>query len=315
MTNTCPRCGSDHVRFHAKRGKQYRYQCKDCGKWYHLKEPIEPVSKVPVDVFAKQRILLIDIETAPTRAYAWSRWKQNIFQSQIISEGFMLCFSYKWLGEGHTSVDALPFYDLYQEDNENDYHVVKAIWELFNRADIIIAHNGDEFDIPFINSRFIFHGMGVPSPYRTVDTLKIARKYFRFPSNKLDDLGEYLKLGRKVETEGFALWTGCLSGNFESWTKMCEYNIGDVDLLEKIYLKLRAWDKSHPSISVLDNAAEERCTICGSTNLTEGDSSQNTYTNLSSFTSMLCNNCGHWNRRRTTHFGIEKRKSLLTNAR
>lgn len=32
------------------------------------------------------RILILDIETSPMMAYVWSRWKQNIYLDQTISE-------------------------------------------------------------------------------------------------------------------------------------------------------------------------------------------------------------------------------------
>ena len=32
------------------------------------------------------KILILDIETAPLKAYVWSRWKQNIYLEQTISE-------------------------------------------------------------------------------------------------------------------------------------------------------------------------------------------------------------------------------------
>ena len=43
------------------------------------------------------KILLLDIETAPMKAYVWKRWKENISLDQTISEWFMLCWSAKWL--------------------------------------------------------------------------------------------------------------------------------------------------------------------------------------------------------------------------
>ena len=44
--------------------------------------------------------------------------------------------------------------------------------------------------------------MPPPSPYKTIDTLKIARKYFGFNSSKLDDLGRVLGAGEKVRHGG-----------------------------------------------------------------------------------------------------------------
>ena len=45
----------------------------------------------------KQKILFLDIETAPMRSYTWGRWKQNISLSQTISEWFIISWSAKFV--------------------------------------------------------------------------------------------------------------------------------------------------------------------------------------------------------------------------
>ena len=57
-----------------------------------------------------------------------------------------MCFSYKWEGQKAAKVIALPDFDLYGEDPENDREVVQALWDLFDEADVVVAHNGDKFD-------------------------------------------------------------------------------------------------------------------------------------------------------------------------
>lgn len=321
MQVSCPSCGSHHARKKGIRGNTRRYLCLDCNKWFSDKlekvdKPLSPAERfkdgIVVPEFLKQRILLFDIETAPASAYVWGRWKQNVSQNQVLSEGYILCYSAKWLGEEKVMFDALPFYSDYKAGSENDLHVVKSLWDLLNQADIVIAHNCQDFDVPMVNSRLAFHGFRPPSPYKIVDTLKIARQNFRFPSNKLDALGEYLKLGRKTEHTGMKLWTDCIAGDREAWDLMGRYNIQDSDLLEKIYLVLRAWDRGHPNVAVYDRDTTMRCGVCGGEHLTIDE---NIYTNLSSFTSYQCDDCGHWNRGRISHFSKEKRKVLLANAR
>ena len=72
----------------------------------------------------------------------------------------------------------------------------------------------------------------------------MAKQKFYFFSNSLDDLGEFLNLGRKESTGGFSLWRDCMEGDKKAWKKMCSYNIQDVDLLEQVYLHLRPWTKT-----------------------------------------------------------------------
>ena len=145
------------------------------------------------------RILLYDIETAPNLVHTWGVYEQNALE--VVRPWYVLCFAYKWLDEPATKVIALPDYEqAYAEDPENDYHVIAALHDLFNEADIIIAHNGNNFDQKKVQARFLVHGFEPPMHYRQIDTLKEARKHFKFDSNRLNDLGVTLGLGEKAQT-------------------------------------------------------------------------------------------------------------------
>lgn len=205
----------------------------------------------------KTKILLFDIETAPNLGYIWGKYEQNVIEYE--QEWYMLCFAAKWLGDEETFVYR-------NTEHENDLDTVRELWKLFDEADIIIAHNGDDFDIKKSNARFIAHGMTPPSPYQTIDTKKVAKRYFKFNSNKLDDLGNLLGLGRKIDTGGFELWKGCMLGDKASWDLMCEYNIQDVELLEKVYLKMLPWITNHPNLNLTEGTVCN-CPNCFGTNM------------------------------------------------
>ena len=237
----------------------------------------------------KTKILLLDIETAPNIAYIWAKYEQNALE--FLKETYILCFSFKWLGAKTTHAVALPDFKRFKKDPTDDLEVVQYVWKLLDEADIVIAHNGDAFDIKKINARFLFHGMKPPSPYRTVDTKKAAKRVFAMNSNKLDDIGNYLKLGRKMSTGGWDLWSECLRGNMKSWKKMVAYNIQDVVLLEKVYLKLLPWILNHPNVNAIDNKPDS-CPNCGSNKL----HSRGTVTIVGGTvkTRYQCQTCGKW---------------------
>lgn len=198
-------------------------------------------------ILCVMRILLFDIESTPNLGYSWGKWETNVLG--FVRETYMLCYAYKWYGEEKTQVVSLPDFALYKKERTNDRALVKSLWNLFNEADVIIAHNGDKFDIKYTNGRFLAHGMKPPTTYKTIDTLKVARSKFKLNSNSLNDLGAFLKVGKKVETGGFDLWLGCMANDKGSWKKMIEYNKQDVDLLEAVYDKLRPWVKNHPNLT------------------------------------------------------------------
>jgi len=232
------------------------------------------------------KILLLDVETSPNIGYTWRKYDQTVIE--FVQEWYMLSFSAKWLGEKKTVVYGLPDFSGFAKDKINDKKLCQKLWKLMDSADIIIAHNGDRFDLRKINSRFITNGIKPPSPYKTVDTLKAARKYFGFNSNKLNDLGVALGLGKKVPTGGFQLWLDCMYGDEKAWRKMKAYNKNDVILLEKVYERLLPWIGNHPSVSI---SAEIKCHKCGSFNIQQRGY---TYTKASRCKKWCCNDCNAW---------------------
>lgn len=217
------------------------------------------------------RILIFDIETSPELGYVWGRFKQFLAPVQVKQRSFMLTWSAKWLGEDEILDDAIPNYRQRAEDykEEDDYEIVGSMWRLLDSADVVVAHNGIRFDLPYLNSRFVYHGLGMPSPFKVVDTCKIAKKYFRFPANSLKELGIYLGIEcPKLDTD-FQLWVDCMEGKKEAWDYMVEYNQYDVKLLEEVYLRLRSYDKSHPNLALYYDDDKMRDPVTGSTDVVE----------------------------------------------
>jgi len=254
--------------------------------------PIKVTKKVANAKSAGPRILVYDIETTPMKAYVWGCFKQFIHPSQIISTTEVLSFAAKWLGE------QTVFFDSTMND-ENDERLCKVAWDLIDRADIVVGHNGIGFDETTMNARWAKWKLPEPSPYKSIDTYRIAKKRFRFPRNQLDAIARYLDIGKKLEHEGFDLWKKCMAGDRKAWAKMQEYNIKDVLLTENVYMRLRTWDKNHPNIGLMTKDDKPRCVCCGYSGLTKLD--KPTYTGVSAFPSFRCNKCKKIMRGRKRH--------------
>jgi len=235
---------------------------------------------------SKAKILVFDIETAPNLSYIWGKYEQNSIAFK--HEWYMLCFAAKWLGNKTIITSKLNDFKSYKKDKQNDLEVVKKLWTLLDEADIVIAHNGDKFDVKKSNARFIYHGLPPPSPYKTIDTLKVARRYFKFNSNKLDDLGEHLNIGRKIKHEGFGLWLGCMNGNKTSWNNMIKYNKQDVHLLEKVYKRFLGWINNHPNMNLYQES-RDKCPNCGEDNLLKKGFG---YKGTGKYQRYICKSCG-----------------------
>jgi len=197
-----------------------------------------------------------------------------------------MSIAYKWLG-GKTEF----FRCKIKKGKVDDLELVLHIFELLDQADVVIAHHGDAFDIKKINARFAFYGLGAPSFYQTIDTKKVAFRYFRFDSNKLNELGQYLGEGKKAPTGGFDLWDDCLKDDPKAWAKMKKYNIQDVDLLERIYLRLRPFMTNHPNLNVIADKKHLSCPTCLSDNVLKRGFA---ITRAGSKQRFQCGDCGSW---------------------
>lgn len=207
------------------------------------------------------RILLWDIETSPILGYAWNKWQTDILK--VHTDRHLLTIAWKWLGDKKVKCLGLPDYpERYAKDPEDDYELAKLAWELFNEADIVVAHNGVQFDTKKAQARIVFHGFPPPSPFFEVDTLRLAKASFSFTSNRLNDICEQLDLGVKREVGGIETWLGCINGDPKAWARMKKYNQHDVVLLERLYLKLRPWATRHPNLATIGERPGA-CPKCG----------------------------------------------------
>jgi len=294
----CLHCGSDKIqkRGFANSGEQ-RYKCTECGKWGQA--PLIP---------GGARILLFDIETTPMECFVWalnSKSNNYISHNNIIADWNILSWSAKWLCDSEVMSDIqTPV----EARARNDERICKSIHKLITDADVVIAHNGDRFDIKKLNTRFYLNGLEPPTPFQSIDTLKIVKRSFSFSSNRLDYLGKIMKNKGKLETN-FNLWKDCLNGNKESLDKMLAYNEEDVRLLEEVYIELRPWMKSHPNIAIHLQRGKPVCPSCGSEEIGFNGSYYTTGTNM--YESYRCRDCGSLSRKMQGELPLTERRELM----
>lgn len=237
----------------------------------------------------KPRILLLDVETFPDVAYVWSVYDANAIA--IKHHWFLLSYAYRWYRQG--AVVCRTLHDFGGPVN-GDRRLAKEIHALMDEADIIVAHNGVDFDVKVINARLIVHKFDPPAPYKVVDTKREIKKVARFSSNKLDWLCKQLEIGRKVEHEGFPLWQACGEQNDPAaWKKMARYNRHDVRLLEELYTRISPWIKQ-PNAALY--AGDERCVnpACGSDDIHVYPRLYHAMTRA--YRRFQCRACGKWAR-------------------
>lgn len=264
---------------------------------------LERKSEVPETT--QPKILIIDIETTPIVSYTWGIFDQDVALNQIIEDWSILSWSAKWLGS-----DKVFYSDTRSEKNpRNDKKLLQEIWDLMDQADIIVGQNSIAFDVKKLNARFILNGMKPPSSFRQIDTMRIAKKNFKFTSNKLEYMSknlcsEHVKLTQR-KFAGFDLWKACLNKVRDAFKELQAYNVEDVLATEELLKKLLPWDKSI-NFNVYRDELDNTCT-CGNDKFKKKG---HVYSNLAKYDRFICTNCGKEHVSRENLLTKEKRKSL-----
>lgn len=209
-------------------------------------------------------ITYFDIETMPNLVRTWRKWEQNVIWYE--RHGYL--WSISWMIEGsdkvyHKNITDFP---LYKKDKYNDRDLVKFIWELMDKSDIVVAHNGNAFDTKTITGRFVHHRLPPPSPYKKVDTKLLYRMYLNEDSNSLKDIAMKHSLPLKLDTGGYGLWEKCENGDKKAIKEMKDYNNADVVTLKAAYKLILPYITNHPNIGVIIGERSV-CPNCGSKHL------------------------------------------------
>lgn len=232
------------------------------------------------------RRLFFDIETSPNVVFSWRvGHKINLSPDNIIEERKIICIGYKWQNQKKVTV-------LKWNEHQNDKEMLEKFIKVIDDADELVFQNGDRFDLPWVKTRCIYHGLPPISDSKTCDTLKLARRNFYFNSNRLDYMAKFLGIGQKIHT-GFDLWKDIVLKNSpKALAKMCQYCAHDVILLEKVWDKLKLFVKQKTHEGVMTGKEKWSCPSCGGNNVKKSKTKVSAVGTISH--QMQCLNDGHY---------------------
>jgi hypothetical protein len=232
------------------------------------------------------KVLLWDVETSHNVVAAFQLKQDYIHPDNILIERHLVCAAWKWFGDKRVEAVSVLDSPTFAENIHDDRVVCEKLHEILSSADVIVAHNGDKFDIKFVEARMLVNGLSPLPPIVKLDTMKTAKKRFLFNSNRLDYLGQILGVGRKMKTPS-GLWLKVLNGDRAAIEKMVSYNKVDVRLLERVFIKLKPYMANFPC------GAAGTCARCGSAKLQRRGVSRNA---TRTYQRWQCQGCGGWSR-------------------
>ena len=217
--------------------------------------------------------LFYDIETSLSINSSFGcAWNTTIGPNDIIIYPRIICICFKW--EGEKKVHSLEW------DLGDDYKMIKDFIKIMDKADIIVGHNADGFDQPWIRRQAIYHRIPM-GQYIEEDTLKLARKRagkgFKFESNRLDAIAKFLGVGQKIKTDR-SLWEKITYPTllkelfpidkkyFDALHDMIKYCKMDVKVLESVYKVLAPYSPVKMHLGMFKGGNKWDCAKCGSGN-------------------------------------------------
>lgn len=234
------------------------------------------------------RVLLFDIETSPMLLAGFGLHNQNFSIDQIIEQPRIMGFSAKWYGSGKKA----KWYSEYHNGREV---MLERARDMFEEAQFVAGWNSHGFDEPWFHGEFRREGLEVPSPVKSIDLWRIAKKNMRWPSTKLAYVAPMLAKDAKLSTGGFKLWRDCLWGDEDTqrkaWAQMRRYGLQDTDLLEPIFDELRPYFPANINLALAGGNGELVCPVCESEHVQRRG---HTVSQSGRYKRFQCQDCGTW---------------------
>lgn len=260
------------------------------------------------------RLLVLDIESAPIRAFVWSLFDNYRISDDCIEEpGYCMCISARWYGEKDTMFRVVRR----RSSDKPSLGALKWIHGLMTKADGIISYNGKKYDIPVLNREFLEARLKPPAPAQNIDLYAdVVRRKFRFASGKMGYVAKRLGIVKKLPSPGMALWIRCMMGDPKAWSAMERYNRRDVSVTDALYRKLLPWTPTHPNAGLVafggrpkqDDPNRPVCPRCGGVKLNRVGSCR---TKTAIYQKYQCYQCGYWSRDRKSGLAKDQGKRVL----
>jgi len=215
--SVCPSCHSsrvyrDGMRYTA-RGPVQAYQCRSCGK-----------KTQQVGGFAPERVGYLDIEASGLKS----------------DFGHIISWAVGMKGKGWSYTGLLRERSLAEEKR-----ILTDLLKVMRSCDRVVTYYGTRFDLPFITSRAVYHGLK-PLEYGEVahtDLYFVARhKLATLSSKRLANVTRLFGIKGKTPLDP-EVWVAASFGDKKAMRYILKHNIADVKILEKLDEQLEPYYK------------------------------------------------------------------------
>ena len=144
-------------------------------------------------------------------------------------------------GNGKVTVIRADSYPSFNNTRSCDAALCRDLRREIGRYQIIVAHNGVRFDVPFMMARFLKWGIEWNQP-KVLDPVRLARRYLKLGSNSLKSVTHHFGIMGKTECLGDQWMEAKFDRGRTNKTAMdyvVDHCIADVEILEKVTNKIK----------------------------------------------------------------------------
>jgi hypothetical protein len=250
----------------------------------------------PIAEGVRNRILILDVERLPGLTHRGDLKNRYVHAETVTREPRTTIVCAKW----YDSPDVMRFAEW---DKGGRGRFLKRVHALMSQADIIVGHNLDNADVPWLKGDFHLPRIGHPHrpelpplpPFKTVDTLKVLRREFKSgaPFKGLDAFLQIVGLPAKTDRYDRDAMERAVAGSVEDRERLTDYCAGDVVAGQWIYDWQRPHIKNHPALFV---DGQDRLTVCNRCGNETTDVAKRYVASVMTYTMRKCSSCQGYSR-------------------
>ena len=211
------------------------------------------------------KILVYDLETSRATAKVFWTGKQYVGYKSIVEQPRIISVSWSWVGEDKV-------HSLVWDENQSDKSLVEDfVTNQYNKADLVIGYNQNNFDNRWLNAQAIEYGVYINTHVRSLDLYKEEKRLARQLSYSMDFSAKKYDVEYKQSHEGLVMWDkiedGTKAEQKEYFQKLVDYNVGDIVTTEALYFRLLPYIKHQSHLGVLKGRKKFSCPVCGGYNV------------------------------------------------
>ena len=130
----------------------------------------------------------------------------------------------------------------------DDRELVKQLSALIRDHDVIVAHNGSRFDLPYLRTRALHWRLEPLRDVKLIDPCTIAYRKFKLKSNSLGRIADYVGVKDRKTPLDMSVWMdAALNGSTRSMDLIVEHCEADIRVLSAVLTVVK------PFVKVLDD--------------------------------------------------------------